>query len=57
MANRLLEIFVSVGQNIDDDLQGFTPLKNICLKYKIKPSWVFVPIIFVFIFFTLLGFF
>lgn len=55
MANRLLEIFTSVAHNIDDDLQGFTPLKNFCTKNQIKPSYIFVPIIVLSIILTLLG--
>jgi hypothetical protein len=44
-----------VAQNIDDDLQGFTPLKNICDQYKIKPSWVFIPVVVLVILSTFIG--
>lgn len=55
MAERIIQIFTSVGQNIDDDLQGFTPLKNICDKFKIKPSWVFIPVVCIVILSTFIG--
>lgn len=55
MAERIIQIFTSVGQNIDDDLQGFTPLKNICDKFKIKPSWVFIPVVIIVILSTFIG--
>ena len=55
MAQRFTEIFASVAQNIDDDLQQFTPLKNLCDQYKIKPSWVFIPVVVLVILFTLIG--
>ena len=55
MANRVLEIFASVAQNIDDDLQGFTPLKKICDQYKLKPSYIFVPVVVLVILCTFIG--
>jgi len=57
MSNKVFEIFTSVSHNIDDDLQSFTPLKNICDQYKIKPSYIFVAVIVLAIIFTMFGLF
>lgn len=57
MPNRFLEIFTSVAQNIDDDMQGFIPLKSICDQFKIKPSHIFLTVIILSINLTLFGWF
>lgn len=55
MAEKVLQIFASVAQNIDDDLQGFTPLKKICDQYKLKPSYIFIPLVLIVIISTFIG--
>jgi hypothetical protein len=57
MANKVVEIFTSVAHNIDDDMQSFTPLKNFCDKFSLKPSYIFVAVIFLSVIFTMTGLF
>jgi len=55
--SKIKEVFSSVVHNIDDDMQSFTPLKSICDKYGIKPSYVVIGSIFIAIIFTMVGWF
>jgi hypothetical protein len=58
MNTRLHQIFTSMTHNIDDDLSNFPEfIKNICIQYKIKISWVFLGFISIFLFFTMIGIF
>lgn len=55
--NKLTQIFSSVGQNIDDDMSEFTPLKNLCDKFGLKPSYIVIPFIVIYLLMSLFGVF
>jgi hypothetical protein len=55
--DKVVQIFSSVGQNIDDDMAEFTPLKNLCDKFGLKPSYIVIPFIVLSLLLSLFGLF
>lgn len=55
--NQLRSILESITKNIDDDMDDFTPLKSMCSKYNVKPSYIVIAAVAIIILFTLLGVF
>ena len=57
MASKLIGRITSMTENIEDDLNSFTPLKILCDKYKIKISWIFLAVVGIIIIFPLVELF